>query len=125
MKIVTVAQMQAIEKSADAEGLSYDQMMHNAGEGIAGWVHKHLPLRHGVVGLVGSGNNGGDTLIALTDLAKRGVRTMAFLAKDRGDDPLITGYVGIGGHVVDISQQENLDLFNAAIHPGTIIFNQK
>jgi NAD(P)H-hydrate repair Nnr-like enzyme with NAD(P)H-hydrate epimerase domain len=35
MKLVTVSQMQAIEKEADASGLTYDQMMENAGRGLA------------------------------------------------------------------------------------------
>ena len=35
MKLVTVAQMQEIEKEADANGLTFDQMMENAGQGLA------------------------------------------------------------------------------------------
>jgi len=123
MKIVTVQQMQAIEKSADSTGLSYAQMMHHAGLGVGAWVGEKLDLRQGVVGLVGSGNNGGDTLIALTSLAMRGARTAAFLAKDRGEDPLLTAYDDLGGQVVDISSEENMDLLQAAIQPGTIILD--
>jgi ADP-dependent NAD(P)H-hydrate dehydratase / NAD(P)H-hydrate epimerase len=67
MKIVTVEQMQAIERSADAGGLSYDTMMHNAGSGIADWVYQHIYDWQSVIGLVGSGNNGGDTIIALNN----------------------------------------------------------
>ena len=35
MKLVTVTQMQEIEKEANASGLTFDQMMENAGEGLA------------------------------------------------------------------------------------------
>src|SRR5512133_3069289 len=35
MKLVTVAQMRDIEKEADANGLSYAEMMQNAGRGLA------------------------------------------------------------------------------------------
>lgn len=35
MKLVTVAEMQAIEREANASGLTYDQMMENAGSGLA------------------------------------------------------------------------------------------
>ena len=35
MKLVTVSQMQAVEKEADSNGLTYDQMMENAGQGLA------------------------------------------------------------------------------------------
>ena len=38
MKLVTVSQMKAIEKEADAGGLTYDQMMENAGEGLADMI---------------------------------------------------------------------------------------
>ena len=34
-KVVSVSQMQAIEKEAEANGLSYDAMMANAGLGLA------------------------------------------------------------------------------------------
>ncbi len=123
MKIVTVEQMQAIEKSADAKGLSYTQMMHNAGMGVGAWVRAHLDVRSGVVGLVGSGNNGGDTLIALTSLAMHGVRTTAFLAKLRQDDPLLAAFTDFGGQVVDLTEGENTDLLQAAIQPGTVVLD--
>ncbi|RMF03410.1 MAG: NAD(P)H-hydrate epimerase, partial [Chloroflexi bacterium] len=35
MFIVTTQQMQAAERAADASGLSYDQMMENAGRAVA------------------------------------------------------------------------------------------
>jgi NAD(P)H-hydrate repair Nnr-like enzyme with NAD(P)H-hydrate epimerase domain len=38
-KLVSVREMQAIEKEADAGGLSYTQMMENAGGGLAEQVH--------------------------------------------------------------------------------------
>ncbi|MBK6646396.1 MAG: hypothetical protein IPG44_11745 [Anaerolineales bacterium] len=50
MKLVTVSQMRAIEKEADAKGLSYAQMMENAGRGLAEYLHnlgeKRLGNRH-------------------------------------------------------------------------------
>jgi len=72
MKLVTVSQMQKIEKEADAGGLTYDHMMQNAGQGLAE-VLIDLFIEEEekeAVGLVGPGNNGGDTLVALTALAK-------------------------------------------------------
>jgi ADP-dependent NAD(P)H-hydrate dehydratase / NAD(P)H-hydrate epimerase len=123
MKIVTVQEMLAIEKSADAAGLSYDRMMRNAGKGIALWVYRHVCLERGVVGLVGSGNNGGDTVIALTELANRGVRTQAFLVKKRQDDLLIDEYINSGGCVIDISQNQHFDYFQAVFVPGVVILD--
>jgi ADP-dependent NAD(P)H-hydrate dehydratase / NAD(P)H-hydrate epimerase len=123
MKIVTVEQMQAIERSADAAGLSYEAMMHTAGRGIADWVYQHIYDWQSVIGLVGSGNNGGDTIIALNCLAKHGIRTIAFLVKERGDDPLFVDYGVNGGAVVDLSGNKNLAIFQAALVPGTVVLD--
>ncbi len=104
MYIVTVAEMQSIEKKAHAAGISYETMMAHAGSGVMRWVDHNLNCSKGVVGLVGSGNNGGDTLIALTELSKRGIRTQAFLARPREADPLIETYMHSGGVVIDLSE---------------------
>lgn len=123
MKIVTVEQIQTIEKSANAAGLDYEQMMRNAGEGIAEWVISNLETRVGVMGLVGSGNNGGDTLIALTALSHRGVRTQAFLAKTRNRDTLIENYLNAGGVVIDIAQGNHLEYLQAVLIPGVVVLD--
>lgn len=123
MKIVSVKQMQEIEQSADSSGLTYDAMMQFAGHGIADWLFTQQNCSRGVIGLVGSGNNGGDTIIALTHLAVRGIRTIAFLVKQRDKDPLIETYVEVSGVVVDISENQNFDLFDASLIPGVIILD--
>ena len=123
MKIVSVEQMQTIERLADAAGLSYEAMMHHAGRGIADWIYQHIPTNPGVIGLIGSGNNGGDTIIALTWLAKWGIRTMGFLVKQRGDDPLIENYLSAGGAVVDIGNPDHLNVFQAALTPNVVVLD--
>ncbi len=123
MKIVSVKQMQAIEKTADSIDLSYTRMMCNAGQGIADWVLLNLSCKRGVIGLVGSGNNGGDTLIALTSLSQRGIRTMAFLTKNRKNDPLIVEYIEAGGEAIDISSNQNFDYLKSALKPETILLD--
>lgn len=123
VNIVSVQQMVEIERSADVSGLSYDVMMQNAGCGIAEWVYTHIPCGRGVVGLIGSGNNGGDTLIALTWLTQGGVRTTAFLVKPRGDDPLLEDYLRQGGAVVDISENSQLEALEAALIPGAVLLD--
>ena len=123
MKIVTVSQMQAIEKAADQAGISYQQMMENAGQGVAAWVIENYPAIGSVIGLIGSGNNGGDTLIAITALAKIGIRTLAFTLKKREEDGLIKRYLSVGGSLIDISEGENLDIYQAALIPGTLVLD--
>ena len=87
MKLITVSQMKAIEKEADDSGLTYDQMMENAGQGLAE-VIQDMPIEEEdreVFGLVGAGNNGGDALVALSHLAADGWRTRAYLVKRKND----------------------------------------
>lgn len=101
MKLVTVSQMIALEKQADASGLSYAQMMQNAGIGLAKILHVIGQEKKWkkVIGIVGSGNNGGDTLVALTWLQQNGWQTSAYLVK-RKDDELIQKYLQVNGKII-------------------------
>jgi NAD(P)H-hydrate epimerase len=101
MKLVTVSQMQAIEKEADAGGLNYAQMMENAGQGLADVIFDLYAgeMEMEVVGLVGPGNNGGDTLVALSALAAEGWRARAYLIK-RKKDELVKRFLEAGGEVL-------------------------
>lgn len=123
MKIVSVDQMIAIEKAANQSGIPYERMMDSAGTGVANWVLHTLDCRAGVVGLVGSGNNGGDTLIALTRLAQKGFRTFAYLVRPRVDDPLLSRYEVFGGSVVDLTSIQNMANLEAALVPGAILLD--
>jgi NAD(P)H-hydrate epimerase len=101
MKLVTVSQMQAIEKEADAGGLTYDQMMVNAGRGLADVILEMFEedLESEAVGLVGPGNNGGDTLVVLAALAADGWKTRAYLVKRKKDD-LVKRLTEAGGEIL-------------------------
>jgi NAD(P)H-hydrate epimerase len=93
--------MQAIEKEADAGGLTYDQMMENAGQGLADVILDLFDedMEPAAVGLVGPGNNGGDTLVALAVLAAEGWKTRAYLIKRKKDD-LVKRFTAAGGEVI-------------------------
>ena len=103
MKLVSVSEMQSIEREADSSGLTYSQMMENAGSGLGEQVleaYNHLP-ESSVLGLVGSGNNGGDTLVALAWLLERGWKATAYLVRPRQPgDPLVDRVLQAGGEVV-------------------------
>ena len=111
MKLVTVTQMRAIEKEADANGVSYAQLMQNAGRGLAELVHG-VGQENGwdrITALVGPGNNGGDALVALTWLAQAGWTTHAHLVKrEAGDDDLVMTYLSVGGEVTDSGDSQSL-----------------
>ena len=109
MKLVTVAEMRAIEQQADANGLTYQMMMANAGKGLAREIisiaHSHDDEQLQVLGLVGPGNNGGDTLIALTHLAERNRKVRAYsVRRQLDDDPLSKGLLGAGGELIDATK---------------------
>lgn len=101
-KLVSVSEMQAIEKQADESGLSYSQMMEKAGTNLAEVISDEFGFlqAEGALGLVGSGNNGGDTLVALAQLAKDGWKASAYLVVDReAQDALISRLEEAGGEV--------------------------
>lgn len=111
MKLVTVKEMQAIEREADANGLTYQEMMENAGTNLARTVNdRYSSLRQGgVLGLVGSGNNGGDTLVALAWLADQGWPVSAYLARPRPtDDPYVKRVLQMKGAVYSFENDLNL-----------------
>jgi NAD(P)H-hydrate epimerase len=108
MKIVTVDQMKDIEKKANDAGFSYQKMMQNAGHGIAKFIllnrqeHNDSSI---TIGLVGPGNNGGDTLIALRELAENGINSIAFCYKRNIDqDTLCNELLTRGGKVFQIEK---------------------
>ncbi len=75
MFLVTVSKMKELEIKANENGLSFDDMMRAAGKGIALIIDKlydHLRGVYPIIGLAGSGNNGGDTIIALEVLGSLG-----------------------------------------------------
>ncbi len=85
MKYVSVEEMISIEKAADAQGHTYQAMMEIAGKGLAEVIqekYNHLPGKR-VTALVGSGNNGGDALVALDYLLSWGWQTSALLFRNR------------------------------------------
>ena len=125
MKLVTVTEMLAIEKEADASGMSYAEMMENAGAGLAD-VILELFFDDGegleAFGLVGSGNNGGDTLIALEHLANNGWKTRAYLIKRKTDD-LVKRLEKAGGEILYADQDENYDTLAAFIETADLLLD--
>ncbi len=123
MKLVTVTQMRSIEKEADAKGVSYAALMENAGRGFAELVHV-LGQENGwdeVTALVGSGNNGGDALVALEWLAQAGWRTHAYLVNRKKDDELIARYLSAGGELYEAAVDDNDETLNAFLNESDVL----
>lgn len=102
----TSAQVRAAEEPLLAAETSFaGSLMERAAFALAGHCARSLLERRGkvaggvVVALVGAGNNGGDALHALAYLARRGVRTTAFLVADRAHAGGLAALRRAGGHV--------------------------
>jgi ADP-dependent NAD(P)H-hydrate dehydratase / NAD(P)H-hydrate epimerase len=88
-----------------------DLLMHRAAAGLATSCGRLLRRRHGrvrggriyggrVVLLVGTGDNGGDALLAGARLSRRGATVDAVLVADRCHQAALTALVAAGGRVV-------------------------
>jgi len=126
MRIVSVPEIIAIEKKAHADGLTYKQMMDNAGGALADIVlrrYAHVVPKL-VLGLIGSGNNGGDTLIALREMQQSGWQTTACLIKERAmDDPLIQSLEKSGGIINAYYIKNYQDDLKRLVHTTSIILD--
>ncbi len=110
MKLVSVTEMRAIEQQADASGLTYAQMMENAGCNLAEEVLRFVPVEDEekqVVGLVGPGNNGGDTLVALAHLAQLGWKACAYLVQRRAEGDALVRRLGEAGGSVVLAHEDS------------------
>jgi len=91
VRILSVAEMRALETIADMAGHSYAQMMELAGQGLAVAIHRRVAVKgRRVLVLVGPGNNGGDGLVAARLLKDAGATVVAYLARERetAQDPV-------------------------------------
>ena len=128
MKLVTVSEMRAIEQEADASGLTYARMMENAGRGLAKEILR-LAYNQGdddmqVLGLVGPGNNGGDTLVALAFLAEKGWQARAYLIQRKEEgDPLVERLIEAGGEIVISQRDDNFEQLKAFIGTSDVLLD--
>jgi NAD(P)H-hydrate epimerase len=126
VKLVSTAEMQQVEREANANGLSYDMMMQHAGTGLAEQIlTRYESLKDsGILGLVGSGNNGGDTLVALAKMAEEGWNATVYLARSRAkDDPLIEPLVANGGVLIDAAEDEKFKQLKSMIKDHAVIMD--
>jgi NAD(P)H-hydrate epimerase len=78
----------------------------------------------GILGLVGSGNNGGDTLVALVILADLGWTATAYIVRKRlKNDPLIEALISKGGKVIKISSDQDFMDLRTAINANAILMD--
>ncbi len=87
VKIITVEKSRELEKRANEGGLSFAEMMENAGRATAQAIRRRVGARgKRVVVLVGPGNNGGDGLVAAHYLGQMGAQVTCYIWKRKAAD---------------------------------------
>ena len=80
-RIVTAAQMKAIEQAGNSHGLPYLQMMENAGLAAYAELKRQFPHPSRLLVVCGKGNNGGDGVVVAPPAEKDGWSVTVFLAE--------------------------------------------
>ncbi|MPZ24561.1 MAG: NAD(P)H-hydrate dehydratase [Dehalococcoidia bacterium] len=109
MRVVTAAEMRALEEESERLGVSTEQLMANAGLAIAqeAWLGLGTIDERRILVLVGPGNNGGDGLVAARHLHEWGARVACYLVSPRIDDPNLKAIEELG--VETCSFEEDAD----------------
>ncbi len=126
LKIVSVEEMRTIEQKANDSGLTYEKMMGHAGKGVADVVISRFGSldKKNVLGLIGSGNNGGDTLVALEILAKSGWKAIAYLLRPRDEhDPLLVQLKQSGGSIYQLEHDPEFKILDEIISTTQLILD--
>ena len=82
-RTVTAAEMKIIEREADENGLSYRQMMENAGTGAYRIIMERFPDTEQLMIFTGKGNNGGDGYVIARLAAADGIKTNVVMCEGR------------------------------------------
>ncbi|MSQ24951.1 MAG: NAD(P)H-hydrate dehydratase [Dehalococcoidia bacterium] len=123
MKIVTVAQMRALEAAAGERGISTGQLMENAGLAVAQEIRAMLPAKFGggIIVLAGPGNNGGDALVAASHLQDWGIPTHVFLLAPRPEpDPVLDRARECAVRIVSLDDLRGPSLLSSALRSADI-----
>ena len=112
LKVVTAAQMTALEQESERQGTDTDTLMERAGLAVAEYARSRLGgiAGKGVVILVGPGNNGADGLVAARHLRRWGAEVAACLLTRRPQvDPKLNLARDYGVAVLDLAGGEGMD----------------
>ena len=125
MLVVSVEQMRAIEREADGRGVSYTEMMERAGGGVAALVDAEYSEEesHRVIALVGSGNNGGDALVALEWLAKAGWHAQAYLVRPRSDKDALLKRARSAGVEIAAADDPDFHVLTAWLQDAVVLLD--
>ena len=123
VKVVTVAQMQALEDASERAGVSKDTLMENAGLACARHIRKHLGAAgRRIVILTGPGNNGADGLVAARQLRRLGAEVCCYIVGGRPDaDPKMDAARAGGVSVLDAAADPGLAGLDARLSQCDVV----
>ncbi|MBZ5682558.1 MAG: NAD(P)H-hydrate dehydratase [Acidobacteriia bacterium] len=121
MKIVTAAEMRAIDRaSSERFGVPSITLMENAGAAVADHVLSHYGSAKRIVIFCGKGNNGGDGFVAARRLHQKGRTVQVILLADpselRGDAALMFGKLPATAIAVHSSDELKSDRVRLSLH---------
>lgn len=125
MKLVTVAEMRAIEEEANDQGYTYDLMMDKAGKGVANKIIRLFGQRKEkrITAVIGTGNNGGDALVAVDALINAGWQAKVFLVKTRNEDPLFEKLVKQDVETYVFASEKDLTKLNGWMEDSDVLLD--
>ena len=126
LKVVTAAQMTALEQESERQGASTDTLMENAGLAVAEYARQRLGVVAGVtvIVLVGPGNNGADGLVTARHLRRWGAEVTACLLTRRPEvDPKLDLARSHEVAVLDLADGENMDRLDALLARSRLVID--
>ncbi len=123
-KVVTVAQMQALEAASERLGISTDTLMENAGLACAEFIRKQMGGSAGrrVLLLIGPGNNGADGLVIARHLRRWGADACCYVVRGRPtNDPKMLNALEYGVSVVDAEDDAGLDSLRGLLANASVV----
>jgi hydroxyethylthiazole kinase-like uncharacterized protein yjeF len=120
MKIVTAAEMRAIDRATSERfGVPSLTLMENAGAAVTDHVVGHYPGASRIAVFCGKGNNGGDGFVAARKLHEKGkvvqVALLADPAELKGDAAVMYGKLPVTATIVRTSEELNSESLCAAL----------
>ncbi len=121
MKIVTAAEMRAIDRATTERfGVPSHTLMENAGAAVADYALSRHAAAGRIVVFCGKGNNGGDGLVAARRLHQAGKRVEVILLANpdelRGDAAMMFGKLSVPAMALLSSEEFRSDRVQLALH---------
>ncbi len=96
---LTREQLQALDATASVISLSPEQLMERAGMELAAWIEEKTDKNKNVLFVCGTGNNGGDGLVACRHLYNRGYNTSVLLIRKDLKEKLLQSNLRVLEHM--------------------------